>query len=84
MPHFTVDELETIMSRCTGGDDVYRLGESELDTTFPDLSFDSLAVLELATRIQQDYRMPFPDEAVERMKTPRDVLHYVNDRLAVA
>ena len=83
MPAFTVTNLEVMMTACTGGEQVYRLVEGELDVTFPDLSFDSLAVLELATRIQEGLMVPFPDEAVERMRTPRDVLDYVKAGLAV-
>jgi act minimal PKS acyl carrier protein len=82
MAPFTADELRDIMRSCAGDDD-YELRPGALDARFPDLDFDSLAVLELATRIQQEYGVPFPDEAVERMKTPRHVLEYVNDQLAV-
>jgi act minimal PKS acyl carrier protein len=82
MQLFTVDQLRDIMGSCVKDDD-YELGAGRLDAPFAELDFDSLAVLEIATRIQQDYGVPFPDEAVERMRTPRHVLDYVNDRLAM-
>ncbi|TDD73471.1 actinorhodin polyketide synthase [Actinomadura rubrisoli] len=52
-----------------------------LDTPFTDMDFDSLAVLEIATRVQQDYHLAIPDEAVADLTTPRDVLDYVTQRL---
>lgn len=82
MQLFTVDQLRDVMGRCIRDDD-YTLDADQLEAPFTDLDFDSLAVLEIATRIQQDHGVPFPDEAVERMKTPRHVLDYVNDHLAM-
>lgn len=86
MPQFTLDQLRDLMRSCTDTDDV--AGRLDLDrditaTQFSDLDFDSLAVLELATRIQQDYDVPMPDEAIAEMTTPQAVLDYVNGQMAV-
>lgn len=82
MAAFTIDDLRTIMCATAGPGDHPVLEGDIQDVPFSELDFDSLAVLELATRIQQAYGMPFPDDAVEEMSTPGDVLVYVTQRLA--
>lgn len=81
MTAFTIVKLKEIMLSTADGAGLELDGDF-LDTPFPDLDFDSLAVLELATRVQQDYDLAIPDEAVAELTTPRDVLDYVTRRLA--
>ncbi|KXK63824.1 hypothetical protein AWW66_01190 [Micromonospora rosaria] len=81
MSQFTFDDLLGILRAVddqSGGD----VTEESLDAPYEDLEFDSLAVLEIATHIQQKLGMSIPDEAVEEMRTPRATLDYVNRRLA--
>lgn len=82
MTEFTPDKLREIMHVCAGPGDHPELEGEFLDVPYTDLEFDSLAVLELATRIQQDLGVPFPDDAVAEMMTPRNVLEYVNQKIA--
>ena len=82
MSTFTPDKLREIMHVCAGPGDHPELAGEFLDTPYTDLDFDSLAVLELATRIQQDLGVAFPDDAVAEMETPRNVLDYVNEKIA--
>ena len=79
---FTTNELREIMRSCAGPGEHPELEGEFIDTSYEDLGFDSLAVLELATRIQQDLGVPFPDDAVAEMLTPHDVLDYVNQQMA--
>lgn len=78
---FTVENLRTIMLS-TAEEAALRLPADFLDTPFPDLDFDSLAVLEIATRVQHDYNLAIPDEAVAELTTPRNVLDYVTQQLS--
>jgi minimal PKS acyl carrier protein len=80
MTAFTTSELKSIMLKAADGA-APSLDGDFLDTPFPDLDFDSLAVLEIATQIQQEYHLAVPDESVALMLTPRDVLDYVTERL---
>lgn len=80
MTAFTISELKDIMLKTMDGTAPTLDGEF-LDTSFRDLDFDSLTVLEIATRIQQEYHLAIPDESVALMITPRDVLNYVTQRL---
>jgi act minimal PKS acyl carrier protein len=84
MNPLTLTELREIMRACVGDEPSAQVDGDILDRTFTDLSFDSLALLEVAARIQETYRIPVPDEAVEQMKTPRDVVDYVNLQLTAA
>ena len=45
---------------------------------FTDLGFDSLDVLEVATRLQQELGLRIPDDAISDMKTPGDMVRFVN------
>ncbi|WP_246422450.1 acyl carrier protein [Nocardiopsis mwathae] len=52
------------------------------DTTFAELGYDSLAVLELGNRIEQEYGVRIPDGELDNGQTMRDVVAYVNSGLA--
>ncbi|HYZ54650.1 MAG TPA: phosphopantetheine-binding protein [Streptosporangiaceae bacterium] len=81
MSAFTPQDLKTIMLSTADEDVAPDLDGDFLDQPFTGLSFDSLAVLEIAARIQQQYHLVISDEASARMTTPRDVLDYVNGQL---
>ncbi|MGW2643520.1 acyl carrier protein [Streptomyces sp. NPDC001393] len=80
MSGFTVLQLKDIMLGIAEEIGLDLEGEF-LDKPFTDLAFDSLAVLELVTHIQQDYHLAIPDGAVAGFTTPRDVLDYVTGQL---
>ncbi|MFB4274437.1 MULTISPECIES: acyl carrier protein [unclassified Nonomuraea] len=81
MSLLTLDQLKTIMIQ-VDAESAKELDGEILDIGLDHLGFDSLAVLEIATRIQQAHQLPIPDEAIEEMTTPRNILDYVNQRLA--
>jgi acyl carrier protein len=80
----TLDQLKQIMLRCSGVDDGVDLDGDIADQQFRDIGYDSLAVLEMASQLQREYKLDIPDEAIEGLKSPGDVLRYVNGKLAVA
>jgi act minimal PKS acyl carrier protein len=84
MTTFTADDLKTIMLSAADEDVAPDLDGDFLDRPFPELDFDSLAVLEIATRIQQNYHLVISDDAIAGMTTARDVLDYVSGRLREA
>ncbi|MBB0244092.1 acyl carrier protein [Streptomyces alkaliphilus] len=81
MSGITFGDFKAIMSRCAGELDGRELTENDLDTAFTDIGYDSLAVLEIASQIQREYGLQIPDEAIEEMTTPGDVIGYVNRHL---
>lgn len=82
MPNFTLDELRKLMRACAGEDEEIDLDGDILDTPFTALHYDSLAVLELAGRIERDWNVLVPDEVATELETPRAVLDYVNQQQA--
>lgn len=84
MATFTLDHLRAVMRDCAGVGETVDLDGDIIDTTFIELDYDSLALLEIATELQQNLGLPFPDEVIERMKTPRDVIDYVNTQSTAA
>jgi act minimal PKS acyl carrier protein len=82
MPTFTLDDLRAIMRRAAGAEDASRLDDDSADTPFADLGYDSLAVLDVAARIQEDFRVRLSDDIVDRFVTPGDAVKVVNELLA--
>ncbi|NBE93740.1 acyl carrier protein [Nonomuraea sp. KC401] len=69
------------MRECGGPAD---LDADILDVSFKELGLDSLAVLEMGARVERDYGIEVPDDAMEELKTPRQTLDFVNHRLSAA
>jgi minimal PKS acyl carrier protein len=80
MSEFTLDDLVRILRSAAG--DAGSLDGDILDTAFDDLGYDSLALLETVSRIERETGASIPDEAVQKMPTPRAALDYVNGRIA--
>jgi acyl carrier protein len=78
MHQFTADDLTMIMRSCAGMPESATLGGRELDETYADLGFDSLAVLEIQAQIQQQYGIQVGDEATDHMPTPASTVSYIN------
>lgn len=55
-----------------------RLGSDTLDIPFEELGYDSLALMETAAAIQEEYGIVLPDEDVSEARTPRRLLGLVN------
>ncbi|QFU89919.1 acyl carrier protein [Amycolatopsis sp. YIM 10] len=84
MSHFGPVELQKIIDSCVGTDDNIRITEGNVDDKFADLGYDSLAVYEIATRVQDDLGIPVSDEQIDAMKTPRQLIEFVGESLAPA
>jgi minimal PKS acyl carrier protein len=83
MKQFSEHQLRDIMHATAGETgDTTELPRDFLDKKFSELDFDSLAVLEIATRIQQELQLSVSDDAIAEMTTPRSVLDFVNGELA--
>ncbi|MEV6674493.1 acyl carrier protein [Streptomyces sp. NPDC051162] len=82
MANFTVDDLKRILRAGAGVDEQIDLdGENIADRQFADLGYDSLALLELANRIEREYAIQIPDGDLEHTKTLREAVAYVTSRL---
>jgi acyl carrier protein len=54
----------------------------DLSTTFDELGLDSLAFMEIALAVEQEYGFQVEEEDAERITTLGEALDYVNNRLA--
>lgn len=60
------------------------LDESEVTLTAElkdDLGIDSLAVVDLATSIEEEFDIEIPDDALENIKTVGDIVDYLNKKI---
>ena len=78
----TIDDLKKIMRECAGEDDAVSLDGDILDTSFLDLGYDSLALLETAALVKRQYGVTVSDEDLHGIDTPREFLAKVNSVLA--
>jgi minimal PKS acyl carrier protein len=77
MHAMTIDDLLRILAESAGHDEgLDAAGVS--DTEFEELGYDSLALLETAARIEQEYGVELPEDQVTDAKTPRALLEVVN------
>ncbi|WP_067491162.1 acyl carrier protein [Actinomadura hibisca] len=76
----TIDDLRALMRAAVGEADDIDLDGDILDSTFTELEYDSLAVLELAARIETQWGVLIPEDDASGLETPRMFLDYVNGR----
>lgn len=77
----TIDDLKQIMRECAGEDDSISLDGDILDTSFLDLGYDSLALLETAALVKRRYGVIVSDDDLHGVETPRAFLEKVNSVL---
>jgi minimal PKS acyl carrier protein len=78
---FSLDDLRVVMRTSAGVDDSVDLSSDIGDITFTDLGYDSLAVLQMAARIGNEYGVNIPDDAVAELPTPQSLVDYVAARI---
>lgn len=78
MSDVTLADLVSVIRECAGDSDVADLDGDILDTTFEDLGYDSIALLEVSAKLQQDLGVEI---AEGEMDTPRNTLLLINERL---
>lgn len=76
----TIEKLMRILHAAAGPGEGVADGDL-LDTEFADLGYDSLALLEASSRIEQEYAVKLSDDAVASARTPRALLAVVNSSL---
>ncbi|MGH3982296.1 MAG: acyl carrier protein [Pseudonocardiaceae bacterium] len=81
MAEFSLDELKQIMRECAGEGESGNLDDDFEAVTFDHLGYDSLAVLETASRIERTYGLKLPEEELAEITTPGSLVAFVNDRL---
>ncbi|MCX4591795.1 acyl carrier protein [Streptomyces sp. NBC_01549] len=84
MQQFTFEDLKRILLAGAGAEEGVDLDGEILDTSFEDLGYESLALLETGSRIERQYGITLDDDALTDSPTPRSLIEAVNARLAVS
>jgi act minimal PKS acyl carrier protein len=77
----SLEDLREIMRACAGVDESIDLDADIGDNTFEELGYDSLAVLEMAAKLQNQLGVVIPDDAAEKLLTPYLLIEYINLRI---
>ncbi|GAB3206840.1 acyl carrier protein [Nocardia tengchongensis] len=81
----TIDELRRILVECAGGDETApELAGDIAEVEFEELGYDSLALIETASRIERDFGVKVPEDRLVEVKTPAELIGIVNGQLAGA
>lgn len=79
---FTIDDLKRILLAAAGAAEGPGLDADILDETFDDLGYDSIAMLETASRVERERGLTLSDSVIAEATTPRLFLAYVNEHVA--
>lgn len=81
MPHtrLQLQDLRRILRESAGVAAEADIDGDISDTDFQDLGYDSIAIMEVATRISREYGVPIDDDALGEATTPRMLLELVNN-----
>lgn len=82
MAVFTIDALKTLLEECAGIDESVDFDGDIRDTSFEDLGYDSLALLNTTSRIEREYGVTLADDVVLECTTPHLLMAAVNDELS--
>jgi minimal PKS acyl carrier protein len=74
-------DLRRQLEACAG--EVDAITEFDIDHTFEEIGYDSLAILETVSALERHYRIKLPDDDAGEIKTPRDFLEVINHQLTL-
>ncbi|MEU2874201.1 acyl carrier protein [Streptomyces olivoreticuli] len=79
---FTLDRLRTILRTCAGEPESGDLSGDIGSLTFDDLGYDSIALLETLSRIEQEFGVAVDEAPMDNLSTPQNLVDYINVELA--
>lgn len=79
---FTVADLRRILSQAAGAGEEMGPDAAVLESTFTDLGFESLALLETGALIRREFGVQLEESALSETHTPRALIESVNAALA--
>lgn len=83
MKELTLEELKDALRTAAGEAGTLDAGSSDvLDAPFPDLGYDSLAIMETTAQVERRFGVKLPEEEAAELETPREYLAFVNARIA--
>jgi act minimal PKS acyl carrier protein len=82
MENFTVTDLTRIIRAAAGEDEELDLDSNVLELSFADLGYDSLAVMETASRVEREFDVLLPEAEMSDIETPKEFIAFVNEQLS--
>ncbi|MGW6625970.1 acyl carrier protein [Nocardia sp. NPDC055002] len=76
-----IEELRKILVECAGEGDLMELSGDIGNVEFEYLGYDSLAVIETASRIQREFGIVIAEEYLLDVRTPQELIDIVNSQL---
>lgn len=80
MATFTLEDLVEYVRRGAGDVDSLDLDENRADTSFADLGYDSIAIMEVLLLIERDLKIKLPED-MDKSMTPAQYVEAVNEQL---
>ncbi|WP_261398466.1 acyl carrier protein [Streptomyces misionensis] len=80
----TTEDLRQVLRETAGEDGIAVVSEETLDTSFTDLGYDSLAIMETATQLTRRFGSRLDEDELMERRTPRELLNAINHALAQA
>jgi minimal PKS acyl carrier protein len=77
-PNIEIQDLRRILQESAGAEQGVDLDGEILDVQFDELGYDSLALMETASRISREYGIQIDDDALSEATTPRRLLGLLN------
>lgn len=84
MVKFTVNDLRRLLESSAGVVGIDWEDSRTLETSFDDIGYDSLALLEFSALLLREWGIRIPDEDVFEMTTPGLAIDYINRSFAAA
>ncbi|MER5886584.1 acyl carrier protein [Streptomyces sp. NPDC001941] len=82
MDRLELSHLATLLRDAAGEGEGLPLDESNLDESFFELGYDSLALLQTIGVIERDFEVTLDEEALDEADTPRLIMDLVNAALS--
>ena len=78
MSKVTIDDVRRILIACAGDVGISELHGEISTMKFDELGYDSLALIETAARVEQEFGVRLPEEQITELKTPQELVELVN------
>ncbi|NYH77576.1 act minimal PKS acyl carrier protein [Actinopolyspora biskrensis] len=78
---FTLDDFRRVLREGAGFDESVDLDGDIMDSTFEELGYESLALLETGSRIERDYGIRLDEDKMASVVNPRALIDMVNEQL---
>lgn len=80
MSNLTLDALKQLMRNC-GVSEETDLDSDIAQVTFEELDYDSLALLQILAQIENRFGLRLSEDDLDKMRTPEELLSFVNGLL---